>query len=157
MRVSGCKILFYSTSLLNSGMNLHESNILFIKVKNTHFRWRACCVTRCVCITQKTRQNIALTKIWQYHFKWSLRSFYQYFWLSYQIEIINRKCLIPGRTFVHKTSRAYLCYWKKNSPFQVKLLIDKLNLNKPTGNDGIGPCILKACCDDLSISTASHN
>lgn len=40
------------------------------------------------------------------------------------------------------------------TPFEVKKLIDKLDANKATGIDGIGPKILKSCGDHLSVAIA---
>ena len=39
-------------------------------------------------------------------------------------------------------------------PFEVKKLLDKLNSNKATGIDGIGPKILKMCGDYVTTAIA---
>ena len=41
------------------------------------------------------------------------------------------------------------------TPFEVKTIIDKLDVNKSTGLDGIGPRIIKLCRDMLTLPIAS--
>ena len=41
------------------------------------------------------------------------------------------------------------------TPYEVKKIIDNLDIRKTTGIDGVGPRVLKACSDSVTIAIAS--